>query len=161
MICAAIADGLLAGGNIDRLLVATPAWTHVGLDAWADFTRHADLGNGIVVYPAMALGGTAFVALSAVVFAVTGRSPRQAAVPVFLAALLMLAALPFSLMATPFITSLHHIKDGNSLELAHAFAGAHYWGRWQSILHVAAFCAELWAIASLSRQEALAKPSGT
>ena len=45
---AALVNGLLAGGNVDRLLVATPAWEVVGLNRWADFSRAADLGCGQV-----------------------------------------------------------------------------------------------------------------
>jgi hypothetical protein len=158
---AAVADGLLAGGNLDRLLVATPAWTRVGLNGWADFTRSADLANGIIVYPAMALGGTVIVVLSAIIFAVGGRLPRHASTPVFLAAFLMLAALPFSLKATPFVMSLRHIDNGNVVELGRAFAGAHFWGGWQGILHLAAFCSEVWAIASLARSDPSVRPSRT
>ena len=147
---AVIADGLLAGGNIDRLLVATPAWRHIGLVGWADFTRSADLGNGAIVYPAMALGGTALVVLALIVFIVTGRQPRRAWLPVSLAAVLMCAALPCSLLATPYMMSLHHIGDQDPTQLQRAYDGAHYWGRLQSFLHLAAFLAELWAMSALS-----------
>jgi len=152
VIFAAIADGLLAGGNIDRLLVATPAWIDVGLNGWADFSRNADLGNGILVYPAMALGGTLAVVLAAAVFLLKGRTPQRATLPVVLSATLMLVALPFSLKATPYMLSLHSISDGDFDALGRAFAGAHYWGRLQSIAHLAAFGTELWAIVALARR---------
>ena len=77
MIAATLLDGLLAGGNVDRLLVATPAWSRTGLAAWADFTRHADLENGMLIYPTMALGGTVIFVLAAGTFLYCTRSIRS------------------------------------------------------------------------------------
>ena len=68
MIAGAIINGFLAGGNVDRALVAMPAWRHVGPVAWADFSRYADLGNGQILYPLMAVGGTMTSVLSAALF---------------------------------------------------------------------------------------------
>ena len=41
---AAILDGFLAGGNVDRIIVQMPAWRRVGVRAWAEYSRKADLG---------------------------------------------------------------------------------------------------------------------
>jgi len=48
---ATLADGLLAGGDIDRWIVGMPAWEAVGVAGWANYSRLADLGNGFVLYP--------------------------------------------------------------------------------------------------------------
>ena len=45
LVLAILLSGLLAGGDIDRAFVAMPAWQQVGAVAWAEFSRHADLGN--------------------------------------------------------------------------------------------------------------------
>jgi len=150
ILAATILDGLLSGGNVDRLLVATPAWHQLGLSAWAEFSRYADLGNGVVVYPAMALGGTAASVLAAILFVSEMRSVRGVGLPIALAAVLMLVALPFSLLATPFMLSLRHMDAGNLPALTSAFSGAHYWGRLQGVFHVAAFFANLWSIAAFA-----------
>jgi hypothetical protein len=55
LIAAAFVSGLLAGGNIDRAFVAMPAWQEVGATNWAEFSRHADLGNGMWLYPIEAI----------------------------------------------------------------------------------------------------------
>jgi hypothetical protein len=55
LIIAVLFSGLLAGGNIDRSLVAMPAWQEVGVTAWTEFSRHADLANGLILYPLEAL----------------------------------------------------------------------------------------------------------
>ena len=88
----------------------------------------------------------------------TGRSARGAAVPIILAAALMLAALPFSLAATPYILSLRHIGLTDLTSLETAYVGAHFWGRLQGIFHLAAFAADLWSIAAFC---AGTRPDGT
>jgi hypothetical protein len=74
---AAFTNGLLAGGNVDRLLVATPAWEQVGLNGWAGFSRAADLRHGQIFYPALALGSTALVVLTAATLLPEPRAPRD------------------------------------------------------------------------------------
>jgi hypothetical protein len=58
LIAATFMGGLLAGGNVDRAFVAMPAWEQMGAIAWEQFSRHADLGNGLVLYPLEAFGAT-------------------------------------------------------------------------------------------------------
>ena len=70
-VAATIVNGLLAGGNVDRAIVARPAWGQIGFAAWADYSRHADLGNGQWFYPVMALGGTLLSVLAAILFLAT------------------------------------------------------------------------------------------
>jgi hypothetical protein len=60
VVSATLANGLLAGGDVDRWLVGMPAWQSVGVLGWANYSRLADLGNGFVLYPILAIGGTAF-----------------------------------------------------------------------------------------------------
>jgi len=148
-LAAAIVNGLLAGGNVDRAIVARPAWTHLGLVPWAEYSRHADLGNGQWFYPAMALGGTLLSVLAAVLFLSRNRGIGKSGWPVLLAASLMVICLPISFEAAPFIQSLRHIENQNLALLESAFAGSFFWGRFQMLLHVAGFSANLWAIVSL------------
>jgi ABC-type antimicrobial peptide transport system permease subunit len=57
LILATLFSGFLAGANIDRAFVAMPAWQDVSATAWAEFSRHGDLGNGLILYPIEAVGG--------------------------------------------------------------------------------------------------------
>jgi hypothetical protein len=148
---AALVNGLLAGGNVDRLLVATPALEEVGLNAWADFSRAADLGHGQILYPLLALGSTVLAVVAAVIFVWERRTPSAALAAIGLSATFMIVALPFSLKAVPFMQSLRGIHDGDTAALGRAFAGAHFWGRFQGYFHLAAFFCQLWAIAALAR----------
>src|SRR3954470_20176450 len=58
IILALLVSGFLAGTNIDRALVLMPAWQQVGVSAWAEFSRHANLGNGLIVYPLAGFSAT-------------------------------------------------------------------------------------------------------
>ena len=60
LVVAATVVGGLFGSLLDRALVATEAWRHLGVHAWADYSRHADLGPGDIVYP---IGGILWWAL--------------------------------------------------------------------------------------------------
>ena len=69
--------GFLAGGNVERALVHMPAWRKVGARAWAAFSRQADLGRGLFLYPFEAITGAALAVAAAIAFqfelgAVTG-----------------------------------------------------------------------------------------
>jgi hypothetical protein len=152
-IAAAIVNGLLAGGNVDRAIVARPAWSGIGLVAWAEYSRHADLGNGQMFYPAMAIGGTLLCIVAAILFLRAGRVPGDAAWPVLLGAGLMVICLPISFVAAPFILSLRHIDNQDVTALRGAFDGSFFWGRFQMALHVLSFFANLWAISALSRND--------
>ena len=50
--------GMLAGGVVDRVVVGGPAWQELGAQAWAQYSRLADLGTGLVAYPIEGIGST-------------------------------------------------------------------------------------------------------
>src|SRR2546430_4022751 len=56
LIAAAIANGLLAGASLDKVLVQLPARRKIGLHAMAEYNRATDLGPGLILYPALGLG---------------------------------------------------------------------------------------------------------
>ena len=140
LILATIINGLLAGGNVDRSLVAMPAWQQTGIVAWANFSRHADLGSGQLLYPVMAIGGTLLTVIVSILLPLVGIRSKSLLFPFVLAALCMLVSLPLSFKATPYMLSLRHITNTNHYALKQAFMGFAYWGRLQGLLHVAAFC---------------------
>ena len=63
---ATLVSGILAGGVVDRVVVGGPAWHELGAEAWAAYSRHADLGNGLVAYPVEAIGGALLIMSAAV-----------------------------------------------------------------------------------------------
>ena len=53
---ALVADGILAGLSLDKVIVQLPARRRIGVTAYAAYARAADLGNGIAFYPAVGAG---------------------------------------------------------------------------------------------------------
>lgn len=51
LLAATVVTGVLAGGVVDRVIVGGPAWHELGTYAWMQYSRRADLGGGLVVYP--------------------------------------------------------------------------------------------------------------
>jgi hypothetical protein len=121
IIAATICDAVLAGTGLDRILVQMPAWRVVGVAGWAAYSRHADLGNGLVLYPTVAFAGCVLSIAAAITFA-RERSARQPAViPAYLAAELTVLGLLLTITAAPFMLSLRHIGD-DRLALQRALA---------------------------------------
>jgi len=90
---ATLANGLLAGGDVDRWLVGMPAWQSVGVLGWAKYSRLADLGSGFVLYPLLAIGGTLLSLAAAATFMRQAKHERFVAIPVYAAAALAVAGL--------------------------------------------------------------------
>ena len=151
IVSAALANGLLAGGDIDRWLVGMPAWQSVGILAWANYSRSADLGNGFVLYPILAIGGTLLSLAAVVVFIRKGKHERVVAIPVYTAAALAVAGLLMTLKAAPFMLSLGHIGNEDTASLQHAFDGFKLWGGVRTVLQALAFGANLWSLAAIAK----------
>src|SRR6516162_3298241 len=64
---ALVADGILAGLSLDKVIVQLPARRRIGVTAYAAYARAADLGNGVAFYAAVGVGAAA---LTLAVFAV-------------------------------------------------------------------------------------------
>ena len=75
LVVAATVVGGLFGSLLDRALVATPAWRHLGVQAWVDYSRHADLGPGKIAYPIGA------ILLWALIFAAAVSNNRDRSAP--------------------------------------------------------------------------------
>ena len=62
---ATLLAGILAGGAVDRVIVGGPAWHKLGADAWAQYSRLADLGTGLIAYPIEGIGSTLLIIAAA------------------------------------------------------------------------------------------------
>lgn len=74
---ATLLHGVLAGVNVDRILMGLPAWHQRGVVAWANYSRPADLGNGLVIYPVLAIGGALFSLAATVSIRSSGTVPVE------------------------------------------------------------------------------------
>ncbi len=53
---ACILSGFLAGENIYRYVLEVPAWRHINIINWGEYSRHADLSyRGIFLLPTEAI----------------------------------------------------------------------------------------------------------
>ena len=124
LILAIILSGLLAGADVDRYIVHVPAWRHLDIRTWAEFSKHADLGNGLFLYPVEAIGS--FVLLAIASFIMTFRKQlKYIAIPVHVVAILSAIGLIFTFLAAPIMLSLKTIGNDPAV-LQHAFDKFHY-----------------------------------
>jgi hypothetical protein len=150
VVASAVMGGLM-GGLVDRALVATPAWNHLGVLAWADYSRHADLGNGLTVYPIVYIGWTVLAVAAAVSCWLDRNAPRAAAIPVYLAALFLLAVMATTLKAAPIMLGVPQLGD-DAAALQHAFDQFTFWGIYvRGVFLALAFLSTLWALIALFR----------
>lgn len=145
---ATVMDGLLAGLNVDRALVQMPAWRRVGAAAWAAYSRHADLGNGLLLYPIEAIGGTLLSLLAAIAYYLSSSAPRSASLPVYLAASLALAGLLTTIQAAPKMLSLRRTDD-DLTALQRAFDSFEFWGAVRGIFQALAFVMNVWSLVAV------------
>lgn len=133
---AALANGALAGMNVNRSLVEMPTWQRVGPLDWAAFSRHADLGPvGRLLYPSLALA-VAILSLAA-------------AVPIYGAPLLTLGGLLVTTRAVPIMLSVPN-RGTDPVALQPALNGFQFWGNLRGAFQVLAFVANLWSLVPLS-----------
>jgi hypothetical protein len=147
LIPAALVSGLLAGLDFDRSLVAMPAWVLVGPAAWAEFSRHADLGAGLVLYPLEAIGAALLTLAAALSLWRDGAASRLAGLALAAASLLAIGGLGLTFKAAPLMLGIRDATDPAALR--RAFEGFRYWGDLRGICQVGAFLAQLVALAAL------------
>jgi len=152
VVAATAVSGLLAGTNIDGLIVQMPAWGQVGALAWATYSREADLGNGLVLYPLEAIGGALLTVCAAVAFYFDRTAPRSATIPIYAAVVLVLGGLLATTQAAPYMLSLREIGN-DPAALQRAFDGFNRWGMVRAVFQILAFGANLWALVSVLRSK--------
>jgi hypothetical protein len=146
LIGATVLGGLLAGSNFDRALLAMPAWRRLGPTAWTDFSRHADLGNGLILYPVEAIGA-ALLTIAAAISIHFDDAPALATWILNVAVVLAIGGLLLTVKAAPIMLGIRETTDPDKLR--RAFDGFHYWGNLRAICQVLAFPALVLALAAL------------
>ena len=146
---ASLLGGLLAGADLDRALVANPAWRHLGPLAWAAFSRNADLSlQGLALYPILGIGGALFALAAAISLMRARHRPRAAIAPIYITALLTVGGLLATAQAAPIMLGIAHLGQ-DQVSLSRAMDGFERWGNIRAILQILAFVTSLWALAAL------------
>lgn len=145
-ILAVATGGPAAGFTLDRSIVALPAWHRVGVQAWAAFSRHADLGNGLVLYPIIGVSTWLLSMTTAVSYAIES-GPAAAATPVYLAAALALLPALATSRAAPSMLRIRHAQEPAELETS--LTRFTRWNHIRAITQTGAFATNLWALIAL------------
>jgi hypothetical protein len=139
LVLATLVCGLLAGADVDRTLVAMPAWQQVGPIAWAEFSRHADLGNGLVFYPLIAIGGMLLTWAATVSCHFDRSVRREVKLALYAASALEVAGLLLTIKAAPIMLGIRHVTDPAALQ--QAFAAFRHWGDLRGLSQLFGFVA--------------------
>jgi len=148
IVAAAVMDGILAGGGVDRALIALPAWRIVGPMGWAAFSQHADLGNGRLWYPLWALGGMICSVGAAIILYRDSRATSATRAPVYAAAVFMVGGLLITLKAAPIMMSINRLGN-DPVALQHAFDGFAFWSYIRLGSQFLGWLANLWSLVAL------------
>ena len=126
LVAATLVSGILAGGVVDRIVVGGPAWHELGVEAWAAYSRHADLGNGLVAYPLEAIGGALLIIFAAVSNYFDRDAGPMTTVPLFCAVVFSLVGLVLTAKAAPIMLGLAAAQSPSATQ--HAFDEFFLWG---------------------------------
>jgi hypothetical protein len=153
LLVAAVVVGGLFGWELDRALVATPAWRELGAQAWAGFSRHADLGPGNVIYPICAGVLWVLVLGAAINFRFDRSAPRSAALPIYLAAVSTLGAIATTILAAPVIQRVGRLGNDQAA-LQRAFDTFTLWGVYvRGVFFALIFLFSVWSLVATMRQQ--------
>jgi hypothetical protein len=146
---AILASGLLAGISLDKSLVQLPARHRLGVVAFADFSRAADLGRGLIWYPVLGIGAPMLIIVALLLQAIQGFN-GVAVTPLVLAAVLGVAHVVTTSRAAPLLLQLRReASDADELEALYQQFTA--WHTVRCLLQVATFVIVLWALLVIQR----------
>jgi hypothetical protein len=143
-VLATLLTGFVAGISIDKCFVQLPARLRLGVQQFAAFSRANDLGNGLVLYPALGIGAALTTIIAAFITyssGVTGVS----ALPAYGAALLAVMHSVVTTRAAPYMLMLRHPVTDDA-KLAAVFDRFAAWHAARTILQVLNFLALIWAL---------------
>lgn len=146
-----VVSSLLAAfaSGLSRTLVDMPAWHQLGAEAWATFSRRADLGSGGYLYPISGIGGTLLILAAAIVFRLSPRRPLYASIPIYGAALMVVCVMLTTTQAAPAMLSLNRIGD-DPTALQQAFATFYRWDTIRAVCVALDGCAKVFALVALA-----------
>jgi hypothetical protein len=143
-------NGLLAGASFDVAAVKLPTRKRIGPVAYANFARGNDLGNGLVVYPALGISAAVFVFVTTITSYLAGGSLGVIA-PLLLACVGAVAHSACTAKAAPIMLSLRRTPDDEAV-LAAKLDRFAFWHGLRSTFQIATFVVLLWTLVAATRQ---------
>ncbi len=157
LFAATLLSGVLAGAAIDRVIVGGPAWHELGAEAWVQYSRHADLGTGLVAYPIEGIGSTLLTIAAVVSSYLDGNRRMRAALPLYCAVAFSVAGLILTTKAAPIMLDLSKAQPPAAVQTA--FEEFFFWGLYlRGSLDTLAFADLVWALTDAYRIEQIAVP---
>jgi len=142
---ACLIGGLMAGTDIFRYVIEVPAWRHLNILTWKEYSLHADLGNGTWLFPAEAIGSALPLLICSLIIIRNKNTNHSFAIPVHLATIFALLGLGFTFFAAPYMLHIPETAD-DPMVLQQTFNSFHFWGTLRAIVQVLSFCACTWAL---------------
>jgi hypothetical protein len=121
---ATLVSGILAGGVVDRVIVGGPAWHELGAGAWAQYSRYADLGTGLLAYPIEAIGGALLIVAAIASSRCDDDSWRPRARPLYFALAFSVTGLLLAVKAAPIMLGLAKSQPAEATQTAYTKAAA-------------------------------------
>jgi hypothetical protein len=145
--------GILAGGVVDRVIVGAPARHELGPEPWLQYSRHADLGTGLIAYPIEGIGSTLLIISAAVSTYVDRNRQFQKMFPLYCAVAFSVASLLLTVKAAPIMLGLSEPQSAMAIQTA--FDGFFTWGLYlRGSANILAFVALVWALSAPCRADA-------
>jgi hypothetical protein len=148
LVAATLVSGILAGGIVDRVVVGGPAWHELGAEAWLQYSRRADLGNGLVAYPVEGIGVTLLIIAATLSNYFDRRTGRGVALALYCALALSVTGLLLTAKAAPIMLGLAASQSPAAGQ--RAFDEFFVWGLYlRGSADTLAFFALVWALSNL------------
>jgi len=149
-VAATVLSGILAGGIIDRAIVGGPAWQELSTEAWAQYSRHADLGTGLVAYPIEGIGA-ALLIIAATLSNYFDRDMRRVVmIPLYCAVVFSVSGLLLTAKVAPVMLGL--VEPQSTSAIQRAFDEFFLWGlHLRGATDTLAFIAMVWASSKMNR----------
>jgi hypothetical protein len=150
LVLAVVVNGILAGLSFDVAVVKLPTRKRIGAVAYANFARGNDIGNGLVVYPAIGVLA-ALLVFGTTIAALLAQAPRSVVIPLVLASAATIAHSGCTVKAAPIMLSLRSTPDDEEL-LAAKLDQFAFWHGIRAAFQLLAFVVLLWALIEVTSQ---------
>ncbi len=144
-----VLNGLLAGMSFDVATVKLPTRKRIGVIAYAWFARGNDLGNGIVIYPALGIAAALF-ALGTTLAAYLTHAATTVLLPLALSSGGTVIHSIATAKAAPVMLSLRNTADDENI-LAQKLDRFAAWHTFRATFQLLTFIVLVWALVQASR----------
>jgi hypothetical protein len=133
--------GLQAGLSFDVALVKLPTRHRIGIIPYANFARGNDLGNGIIIYPIVAISG-ALLIFAVTIISFIAKQPPSILCSLYVASFSTILAFITTAKAAPIMLSIKNTPNEEKI-LEHKLKLFERWHALRAIFQIIAFLALL------------------